>query len=226
MMPGFINTLLKKGGGGRNEIVRDFKIEPVAHTCHLTITPTSGQPGLRSEPLSINQQNARSWAQGCTPVILALEGWRLKAQFFNVSRGYTVKCKTILDSKRNRVLRPEPQRAPEAAPHAAHLHALRLVDALLVAADVESVLHVEQLVYLSRAARDRARSRRSHFTTPLTGLLPGRHVGRKQGPAARNYGKRSSTGPIGGVERKTLQSLLRTIVRIPSTNTRASGPKH
>lgn len=61
-------------------------MEPVAHICHFTSTLTSGQPG----PLSINQLNFNSNAQGCKPVIPALKKWRTKAQEFKVSLGYTV----------------------------------------------------------------------------------------------------------------------------------------
>lgn len=75
--------------------------------------------------------------------------------------------------KKKKTTPPESQRAPEAAPPAAHLHSLRLVDALLVAADVESILHVEQLVYISGSARGRAGSRRCHVDTPRYSPLPG-----------------------------------------------------
>lgn len=143
----------------------------------------------------------------CQP---STQGVETEGVGLQVSLGYTVSSKLSLTIRKTE----SADQNLRTAPHAAYLHALRLVNALLVAADVESVLHVEQLVYLSRAARDRAGSRRSHVTTPLTGLLPGRHVGRKQGPAAGNYGKRSSMGPIGGVETETMQSLPRTIDRI------------
>lgn len=55
---------------------------------------------------------------------------------------------------------PPPSSPPSRSPP--HLHPLRLVDALLVAPDVEGVFHVEQLVHVSGAARGRARSRGRH----------------------------------------------------------------
>lgn len=66
------------------------------------------------------------------------------------------------------------------APARPHLHPLRLVDTLLVAANVEGVLHVEQLVHLPRGAGGRAGGWRGHTSVPLTAVLPERHVDRKQ----------------------------------------------
>ena len=85
------------------------------------------------------------------------------------------------------VFRLRPQRLP--APEPPHLHPLRLVDALLVAANVEGVLHVEQLVHLPGAARSRTRSRRSHIAALSLAPLPERHVGRKEAATYGHAGK-------------------------------------
>lgn len=81
--------------------------------------------------------------------------------------------------------RPPPPPPASPRPEPPHLHPLRLVDALLVAANVESILHVEQLVHLPGAAGGRGR----HVAVVSPAPLPERHVGRKQGATAGHAGK-------------------------------------
>ncbi|KAK2087778.1 hypothetical protein P7K49_033685, partial [Saguinus oedipus] len=84
------------------------------------------------------------------------------------------------------------------APEPPHLHPLRLVYALLVAADVEGVLHVEQLVHFPGATGGWAGGRRRHVAYLSPAPLPERHVGRKQDPDTGHAGKCSLLLPSGG----------------------------
>lgn len=82
-------------------------------------------------------------------------------------------------------------------PERPHLHPLRLVNALLIAADVEGVLHVEQLIHIPGAARGCTRCRGRHVAVISPTPLLEEHVGRKQGATAGQAGKCSLLIPAG-----------------------------